>query len=247
MLKPTTIAAVALTALTLPAAAQNDIGVIGSELRLGVSDHPLEGGYAAGTVDVAITQYHGAQFDLQYEERSTGGIGRFGTVLYMTPKPGQKYGLSFMVADKNDASSTYGQVGAAGMFEIAPQWNAEIRAAAGISADNDLDWITAGAGVIWQARPNTQVYAQYDVTEFDEQAFSALAHDVTFGVKTQLGDSPASLFAEAAHDWLSGTHAADGETTLRIGVSIALGHNGNNQPAFRVSDPMRQVLRRGLF
>ena len=247
MLKPAPLFAALLTAGALPAAAQTDLGVIGAELRLGTSDHTLEGGFASGTVDVAITAHHGAQFDLQYEERSTGGIGRIGTVLYMTPKAGQKYGLSLMVADKNDASSTYGQLGAVGMFEIAPDWNVEARVAAGISADNDLDWITAGGGVIWQATQKTQVYAHYDLTEFDETGFSALAHEATFGVKTRLGDSPASLFAETTHDWLSGHNAADGDTTIRLGVSIALGRTGNDQPTFRVSDPMRQILRRGLF
>lgn len=227
--------------------ADNDLGIIGAELRLGASNHALEGGFGGGTVDVAITPYHGAQFDLNYEERSTGGIGRAGMVLYMTPHEGQKYGLSLMVGDKNDASATYGQIGAVGMLEVAPGLNLELRASAGLSADNDMDWVTAGAGLHWQATPATRVYAHYDLTEFDEAQFEALSHDVTVGVQARISDSPASFFAEASRDWLTGRNAAPAEATLRAGLSISLGHSGNSQPSFRMTDPMRPLLRRGLF
>jgi hypothetical protein len=165
----------------------------------------------------------------------------------MTPREGQKYGLTLMVADKNDASSTYGQIGAAGMFSFGTSMNVELRAGAGISADNDLDWITLGTGLHWQASDSTRLYGQYDIAEFDEADFSAIAHEVTFGVQTRIRNSPTSLFAEVSHDWLSGNNRADGDTTVRAGVSISLGRTGNNQPAFRVSDPMRQILRRGLY
>lgn len=231
----------------LPAIADSDLGIIGADLRLGYSNQMIEGGFVSGTVDVAITDHHGAQFDLQYEERSNGGIGRLGTVIYMTPREGQKYGLSLMLADKNDASSTYGQIGAAGVFEIPPDWNVEVRAGIGLSADNDLDWISAGGGLHWQATKQTQFYGHYDIASFDEQTFNATAHEVTFGAQTRLGDSPAALFAEASRDWMNGRNGADADTTIRVGVSVSLGRTGNNQPSFRVSDPMRQILRRGLY
>ena len=244
----TLLKATALSVLiATPALAQNDLGIIGGELRLGFSDQTLEGGFVGGTVDVAITDHHGLQLDLQYEERSTGGVGRFGTVLYMTPREGQKYGLTLMLADKNDASATYGQVGAAGMFAVSEDINVEVRAAAGISADNDMDWITLGGGLHWQAGDATRLYAQYDIAEFDEQNFGAVAHEVTLGVQHRIGNTPAALFAEASRDWLNGRNSADADTTIRAGVSISLGRTGNNQPSFRVSDPMRQILRRGLF
>lgn len=242
------LSAALLVSLTaLPSLADDTLGIIGADLTLGLSDHPGEGGFVAGTVDVAITGYHGAQVDLQYEERSTGGIGRLGTVLYMTPRTGQKYGLAFMLADRNNMSSTYGQIGAAGMLDLTPAWSVELRAAAGLSADNDLDWITAGTGVHWRPDQRTRVYAQYDLTSFDEETFAARAHEVTFGVKTRIKGSPVSVFAELSRDWLAGANAAPAETTLRAGVSITLGRTGNNQPAFRVPDPMRQLLRRGLY
>lgn len=246
------LTAAALALLTaLPATAQtltdSGLGIIGADLRFGFSNNDIEGGSISTTVDVAITQYHGLQFDLQYEERSNGGIGRFGTVLYMTPREGQKYGLSLMVADKNNNSSTYGQIGAVGMFALSDDVNAEVRAGIGLATDNDLDWVTAGAGLHWQATENTRFYGNYDITDFDERTFSAMAHEVSFGVETGLGNTPAALFAEVSRDWLSGNNAADGDTIIRAGVSFALGHSGNNQPSFRVSDPMRQLLRRGLY
>lgn len=244
----TLLKAIVLTAFTaVPAHADTELGIIGGELRLGFSDHEIEGGYIGGTVDVAITENHGLQFDLQYEERANGGIGRLGTVLYMAPRDGQKYGLTLMVADKNNASATYGQIGAAGMIAMGDDLNFELRAAIGVSADNNLDWVTAGGGIHWQVTDATRLYAQYDITEFDEQAFGAIAHAATFGVQAQLGDSPASLFAEVSRDWLNGRNRADGTTTLRAGISLTLGRTGNSQPSFRVSDPMRQLLRRGLF
>ncbi len=244
----TLLKAAVLASLTaLPAHAEENLGIIGGTLRLGYSNQELEGGHVSGTVDVAITEHHGLQLDLQYEERANGGVGRLGSTLYMTPRAGQKYGLTLMVADKNDVSATYGQIGAAGMFAVAQDVNVELRAAVGISADSDLDWITAGGGLHWQASTNTRVYARYDITEFDEQTFGATAHEATFGVQTRLGNSPASLFAEASRDWLNGRNPAAGSTTLRAGVSIALGRTGNNQPSFHVYDPMRQILRRNLF
>ncbi|AXI42959.1 hypothetical protein [Sulfitobacter sp. SK011] len=234
-----------------PATAQTltdtELGIIGADLRFGFSNHASEGGSVSSTVDVAITKHHGLQFDLQYEERSNGGIGRFGTVLYMAPREGQKYGLSLMVADKNNKSSTYGQIGAVGMFALSDDVNAEVRAGIGLSTDNDLDWVTAGAGLHWQATENTRFSGHYDITEFDERNFSAVAHEVTFGVNMRISNTPSALFAEVSHDWLSGGNAAGGDTTLRAGVSFALGRSGNDQPSFRVSDPMRQLLRRGLY
>ena len=99
----------------------------------------------------------------------------------------------------------------------------------------------------WQATTATRLYAHYDLTEFDEASFRARANEVTFGVQTRLNNSPVSLFAEASRDWLSGRNAAGADTTIRAGLSISLGRRGNNQPSFRVADPMRQLLRRGLF
>ncbi|MCX7559278.1 hypothetical protein OS190_06825 [Sulfitobacter sp. F26204] len=230
-----------------PAQAQNDLGIIGAVFHLGSSDHKQEGGYAGVSVDVKITDYHGLQLDLQYEERSTGGVGRLGGFLYMTPREGQKYGLSMMVADKNDVSATYGQFGAAGIFAIGERTNLALRVAVGVSADNDMDWVTAGAGLHWQAGDATRFYAHYDITEFDEESFGAIAQEVTFGLRTRLGDGPASLFAEASRDWLNGRDASTADTTLRAGVSFRLGRTGNNQPLFHLSDPMRQILRRGHF
>ncbi|KIN64503.1 hypothetical protein Z946_3395 [Sulfitobacter noctilucicola] len=251
MLHSRFIAVTLFSLAALPATAQtvtdSGLGIIGADLRLGFSNQEIEGGYVGGTVDVAITHYHGAQFDLQYEERSTGGIGRIGTTLYMTPRVGQKYGLSLMMADKNDVSSTYGQISAVGMFTAAEDFNIELRAGGGLSADNDLDWITAGIGAHWSAGANTQIYGHYDIAEFDEETFGAYGHEVTFGIKTAIKGTPATVFAEATRDWLSGANSADGDTTLRAGISIALGRTGNNQPSFRISDPMRQILRRGLY
>ncbi|MEW9918990.1 hypothetical protein AB2B41_05220 [Marimonas sp. MJW-29] len=180
----TPLQATALALLTaLPATADTRLGIIGTELRLGFSDQESEGGFVSRTVDVAITPYHGAQFDLQYEERSTGGIGRVGTVLYMTPRAGQKYGLSLMVADKNDASATYGQVGAAGMVALARDWTLEGRLSAGLSADNDLDWLGTGAGLHLQAGRATRLYAHYDIAHFDEQDFGAMAHEISLALR----------------------------------------------------------------
>lgn len=242
-----TLPAQAGTAQTAPAYGDSGLGIIGGNLTLGFSDHILEGGFTQGTVDVAITAYHGMQIDLQYEERSLGGIGRLGTFLYMTPRADHKYGISLMVADKNGAPATYGQVGAMGMFTLGTEVNLEARGAIGMSSSNKMDWITAGLGLHWQVTPSTNAYAQYDLTDFSELEFNALAHEVTFGLRTRINDSPAALFAEVSHDWLSGAQAAEGNTTLRAGVSVFLGRTGNNQPTFRVSDPMRQILRRGLF
>ncbi len=247
MLRSSLVAASIATFTALPLYADTGLGIIGAELRLGFSDQQLEGGYVGGTVDVAITDNHGMQFDLQYEERSTGGIGRLNTILYMNPRDGQKYGLSLMLADKNDVSSTYGQIGVAGMFEVAQDMNIELRAGGGLSSDNDLDWITGGIGLHWKVAPSTRLYSQYDIAEFDEETFKATAHEVSLGLQTQIKNGPVSFFAEATRDWLAGPDAADAKTTLRAGVSIALGRTGNNQPSFRVSDPMRQILRRGLY
>jgi hypothetical protein len=251
MSKTCFLALVLATCPALPATAQtitgSGLGIIGAELQLGFSDQESEGGYVAGTVDVAITDYHGAQFDLQYEERILGGIGRIGTTLYMTPRDDQKYGLSLMLADKNNVSSTYGQISAVGIFTVAEDLNVEVRAGVGLSADNDLDWITASAGAHWQISQSTRLYGHYEITEFEEETFRAFGHDATFGIKTAIKNTPATIFAEASRDWLSGRDAAGSETTMRAGISIALGRTGNKQPAFRVSDPMRQILRRGLY
>lgn len=239
----TTLAA----AVPATAQAQSSLGVTGASLSFSGTDAKGEGASAGAMLDVAVTANHGLQTNLSYTKYDNGNVGRIASTLYMIPRHGLKYGLSVMVGDQDGVSSTYGQIGAAGIFAISDDLDFEVRAGIGMRTDSDLDWITGGAGIHWQAAPELRLYGQYDIAHFDEAQFSAVAHEVTLGAEYHFKNSPVALFAEASHDWLNGRSGASGETTLRAGISIAVGHAGGNQPSFRVSDPMRQLLRRGSY
>jgi opacity protein-like surface antigen len=239
-------AALSATLLTLPVHAQSSLGVTNATLALGLTDAQAEAGFVHGMINVAITDYHGLQANVDYDRTTTGDFGRIGAFQYMTPRGGQKYGLSLMIADMDDHSFTYGQIGVAGMFAIGDRLDLEVRAAIGMVAQTDLDWISLGAGLHWAMTPDLRVSAHYDIADFDERSFAARGQQLAVGIHYSPQGQPWGIFAEVGHDWLTGRNGGTGETTLRAGLTVSFGASNHGQPAFRVSDPMRQLLRRGL-
>ena len=239
------VATAAITASAMPAVAQSSLGFTAAEFDLGMTDS--DDLMASAMVDIAITQYHGAQFNVGLSEQTNGAIASVAGHLYMTPQDGHKYGLSLLFSDVDNASISYAQIGAAGMVDLNDVMVLEVSGAMGMVMDNDLDWITTGAGLHWQARDDLRVYGAYNITEFDEAGFYALAQDATVGARYLPNQGAFGVYAEASHDWLSGDNSAAGETTLELGITLSLGATGGDKPAFTVFDPIRQIQRRGLY
>ncbi|MBF9033836.1 outer membrane beta-barrel protein [Rhodobacterales bacterium HKCCE2091] len=242
-------AAATLTAaaLSAPATAQSSLGVVAGELSFGQSSADGAGAFFEAMIDVSITEHHGLQGHLGYSDIDGGDIGSLAGVVYMTPRPGQKYGLTFMLSDVDDRSLTYGQFGAAGMFSLTDTLDIEVRGGIGEVFQNGLDWLTVGVGVHYRPSADWHLYAQYDIAEFEEAGLDAFGHVATIGARYSPEGQAWAVFAEVSRDEISGHPRGDGETVARVGFALTWGAPTNGQPAFRVSDPARQLLRRGLY
>lgn len=227
------------------AVAQSSLGITGAQFSYGATD---DGDVVAqAMVDVAITQFHGIQFNVGHAGQANGAIAYIDSFVYMTPRNGQKYGLNLQFADVDNEAISYAQLGAIGMLDVTDTLTAEVRGAMGMVMDNDLDWLTAGAGLYWQATDFTQLYGSYNIAEYDELTFSAMTHDVTLGARYTHNNTPFGAYAEVSQDWMSGADSEVSETTIGLGITMTLGAAGNYQPAFSTFDPTRQILRRDAY
>lgn len=253
MTKLSTLAAcVAATFFTAGnAVAQSSIGTKGASFSFaGISPDDGDAFYEGDIMlDVAISEYHGLQGDLYFTDTGNGLIGRVGGHAYLAPGEGRKYGLFGTFADLDNASYSYVQAGIEGMWAIGENASVEARAGMGMASD-DLDYIFAGAAVHYALSDTFNVTAALDVAEFDEAGFSAIGTNASFGVEYDMPSAPVVAFAEVRTDMLNGTNGAPSLTSAVLGLRIRLGSSGGVDPAtrpFRTSDPIAQLVRRGLF
>lgn len=250
MYRMTIAAAVALLA-TAPAFAQSSLGLTGAELRFGLGDTSGSPAYAEAQIDLAITEYHGAQGDVWFTDTASGAIAGVAGHLYMTPRPGQKYGVFAFVADADGRSATYGGGGIEAMFDLGERVTVETRAGIGLTHRTGFDFIFGAASMHYALTPDITASATLALADFDEAAFSARTAEATLGLHWKPGRQPWGLFAEVSHDAFSGRSAQPGETTLRAGFTLEFGGGrgtgGAHDRKFSRPDPLRPLTKRGLF
>lgn len=250
----TTLMAACIAATLLPATsaiAQSSIGMKGASfsfagVALDNSDTSYEGDVM---LDIAVTEYHGLQGDLSFYDTDSGMVGRIGGHAYLEPGEGRKYGLFGTYGDLDGASYSYIQAGIEGMWSLGERTTLEARAGMGM-AEGDLDYIFGGAAIHYAATGNLTVSAGVDVAEFDEAAFSAIGYNTFVAVEYDMPNMPVVAFGEVRQDMLEGSSGAPAETTAVLGIKIRFGNSGGINPntrPFRTSDPMAQLVRRGLF
>ena len=242
------------------------IGITGAEFRLGfaTTDDDAQGSLGAvrdpgqdlaltlgiAVVNVAITEHHGLQGDLNFEDTAEGALGRIGGHLFLTPNEDHKYGVFGVIADVDDEGISYALGGVEGLLALNDRSLIELRAGLGIASEEDLDLIFLGAAYIHEFRPGLIGQAGIEIAEFDELNFSAIGTEYSVGLTYQHETSPWGAFGELVYSDLTGTDAAPGELSVRAGVRFQLGQRAGITPAtryFRTPDPVAQLLRRGLF
>ncbi len=155
------------------ASAQSSLGIQGTTIGIGgIQDEAGDYQSAASvSVDVRVTSFHGLQGDLRFSDTSSGLIGQLGAHLYMTPKPGQKYGVFATLSDVDGSSMTWGALGVEGMLSLGLDTALEARTGLGVADAGGLDFIFAGVSLAHAVNPTLEIEAFLDVAEFDEAAF----------------------------------------------------------------------------
>ncbi|MCB6177472.1 hypothetical protein LHP98_04920 [Rhodobacter sp. Har01] len=247
MSRPLTLAAVLLAlAPTLPAQADS-LGLTWATISAGVDGD--EQPFASLSGDWKIGSAHGLQFGLGFADRPDGALLSVDAHLYLMPKPGRKYGFYASVADIDGRSVTTVEGGVAGMLALGDRTVVQARAGAGMS-NADLDWLTVSAGLSHDVSDRLRIYGGVMLTEFDETAFRALAHEVRAGVRYRVAGATQVTLA-VVQDGLSGRNGAPSDTRLELGVSWTFGGSGSGDPvadhAFDTPQPVDVLFRRGLF
>lgn len=249
MFKPAALT-LALALFAPAAAAQTSLGFTGLDLRLGLNGLEGSGGEASGRIDFAVTEHHGLQFDLSLEDTASGVVGTAGAHLYMTPAPGQKYGVFATFGDVDNRSASYGTVGGEALFALSDRTAIELRAGAGLMTSSDMDFIFAEADVYHDVSPGFTLTGGLTVTDFHEATMNATGYEARVGVEYSPVDEPWGFYAQVARDDLAGHAGSSADTTFRAGIMFELGNTRRDGPEtrpFRRADPIRPLLNRGLF
>ena len=98
------------------------------------------------------------------------------------------------------------------------------------------------------AHHGIEASAALSVAEFDEWQFRATASELSAGLTYHVPRTPLGLEASVIHDRLDGPNGAPAETRLRLGLFIQFGPRPSQAEMrpFQISDPIAQVVRRGL-
>lgn len=238
-------------ALVAPAAmAQTSLGFTGLDLRIGLNGLEDSGGEASGRIDFAITEYHGAQFDLSLEDTASGVVGTVGAHFYMTPADGQKYGVFATFGDIDNRAASYGTIGGEALFALSDQTALELRAGAGLMTNSDLDFIFAEADLYHDIAPGVTLSGGVTVADFHEAHMNATGYEARIGIEYSPVDEPWGMYAQIAHDDLAGHPGSSPETTIRAGIMFEFGNTRRGGPEtrpFRRTDPIRPLINRGLW
>lgn len=246
--------AVALVAIVLgtPVWAQSSLGISGATLSLGSTEDEdgARQSHVASSVDVRITEVHGLQGDLTFSDTASGTIGQLGAHLYMAPQPGQKYGLFLSLSDVDGRSLAWVSLGAEGMLALSENTAIEGRLGLGAADGNSRDYIFGGVSVVHAFSPAFEVEAALDLAEFDEAAFRATAVETSLTARYSAEGSPWGVYASVTHSDLTGRDGAAAATRIGLGVTFTFGTSGGTDPhtrPFRQSDPVAQLVRRGIW
>jgi len=231
--------------------AQSSLGITGAEFALGVTED--EAGTAqfngSAAVNVAITEAHGFQGDVRYDDTLAGGVGSIGGHLYMTPRQGQKYGLFGSISDVDDRALQYVSLGAEAQLSLNFDTTVEFQAGIGAATEGNLDYVFGSIALAHALSPAFEVEAALDVAEFDEVSLSTISYEAGVTATYSPEGAPWGLFASVTHSDLT-SGGFSGATRVGLGLSWTFGNSGGTDPStrlFRSVDPVAPLLRRDLW
>ena len=234
------------------ASAQSSLGFQGIDLRFGaLQDETGEIQVVSSLrLDVAITDAHGLQGDVTFEDTDNGLIGGLGAHLYMTPVEHHKYGLFASLSDVDGRSMSWLSVGAEGMIASGDDLVFEGRAGIGFSDVEGLDYTFADGGFAFALSDNLAVETHLTVAEFEEASFQAISYDAGASLHYTTSGSPWETYASLSYSGLTGRDSHPGEFRVGFGISMSFGQIGGLSPKtrpFRIVDPVAPLVRRGLW
>ncbi len=232
--------------------AQSSLGITGFEATAGgFSGNDGGTSFSANlTLDVAVTEYHGLQGDLACVDTPSGAVGRVAGHIYMTPRPGQKYGVFALVGDVNDRSLTYAAAGIEGMFEVSDRTAIGGYAGAGMGSVDGLDVIFGGFEASHVLSDSLRLDAGIQITEYDEIGLQAIGTETRLGLRYSPKGQPFSISAGVVNDMLTGPDGAPSETRAEVNLSWRFGTINGTAPTsrpFTTPDPILPLVRRGLY
>ena len=235
-----------------PVSAQSSLGIKGSELAFGFQQDEAGSAQTQSTfsVDVAVTDVHGLQGDIAFEDTEYGLIGSVGAHLYMTPREGQRYGLFAALSDVDGRSMTWASVGAEGMLSLSETTVVEGRLGMGVSDVDGLDYVFAGGSISREFSPSLEIEGTFDIAEFEEASFQAVSYDLGVQASYSPTGAPWGAYARLTQSGLHGSDGEPGELRIGIGVTINIGATGGVDPysrPFRQADPVSPLVRRNLW
>jgi len=235
-----------LTAIVAPAQAQSSLGITGLELSFGHVSGDAAATRADIRLDVALTGAHGLQLDLALSEADGRTLGTAAAHLYMTPQPGQKYGLFATLTDQDGHDFTFAALGVEGRVALSPRVTLEGHAGLGYALGGDLDTIFAGAAARVQATDRIALRAGFDIAEYDEAALSAMGYTATLAAEVRLTNR-IDLIAGIETTGRTGRDDLSANPAAFVGVTVRFG--GATDPVrdmFRTPDPLRPLRERPL-
>jgi hypothetical protein len=229
-----------------PAQAQSGLGIIGMELSFGHVSGDASATRANTRIDVALTGAHGLQLDLSLSDTDGRTLGTAAAHLYMTPQPGQKYGLFATLTDQDGHDFTFAALGVEGRVALSDRLTVDGHAGLGYALGGDLDAIFAGAAARLQASDRIALRAALDIADYDEASLSAMGYTATLAAEVRLSRR-IDLVAGIEATGRTGRDDLSADPAAFVGVTVRFG--GATDPVrdmFRTPDPLRPLWDRPL-
>jgi hypothetical protein len=228
------------------AEAQSSLGITGLELAFGHVSGDAASTRTDARLDVALTGAHGLQLDLSLSDTDGRSMGMAAAHLYMTPQPGQKYGLFASLTDQDGHDFTFAAIGAEGRLALSDRVTVEAHAGLGYALGGDLDAIFAGGAARWQATDRIALRAGLDLVEYDETSLSAMGYTAAFVAEVSVTDR-VDLVAGVEATGRTGRDDLSADPAAFVGLTIRFGGAADPvRDVFRSPDPLRPLWDRPL-
>ncbi|MBI1418031.1 MAG: hypothetical protein GC146_12485 [Limimaricola sp.] len=228
-----------------PALAQSSLGVAGADVGLSYGEASQS---FTGSVDVALTAYHGLQLDVGYLWSANASRGTLAGHIYMTPQAGQKYGLFLSLTDLDGRADRYVLFGAEGLLDIGPRSVLGLAGGIGGSTFATYDTVYVTAELRHAFSDDTWLSSALTLAAWDEYHFHATTADLNIDLHHRLTGN-VDVFAGLSVGGLMGPDAAPTQSDVHVGLRMVLGRTPLT-PAipqmFGHADPYAQLIDRGL-
>lgn len=223
--------ALATTVAPLAATADSGLGFLGANSSIGyISLNDTSIATADGTLDYAISRYHGLQLDLGTTSFPDHWQGTLAGHLYMRPNADAKYGLFAAYTDINQEAASIGTLGIEGLWAIKDQTLLSMRAGIGLYQPDNRDFIFGDIGVKTGIGDRLALSASLSGYDLEESDLASRDLTAALGATWSFATAPVDLTLSASYSFVTDTAGNDDS----FGVSALLTWRpGGNRQAIR--------------